>query len=546
MPSIIFDNVNLLGYQHENKFFGEKSISYASVKTFSIRGYILDLANTNGIDNVLNTATVLAKEGKNFQEIIINKENFGVGKIKSFNVDSGDWVRSTEYQATIEVLAEVPLQNISSTAFNNLNLTGKNLNLLKNLNENFSVNFDSQNKILDGEHSIEIEYDANNKDINLIKLAQTLAIELLKTIPTSLSEANYTTRSNYRVFNSENYDIVNGKSGFKRSFSYSAENTDKPYSIKRLRSIDISEDGLVTVKDNCEIKAEYNIPSLYANALIGLNEDIVNAYNRSVTLFNVYKEKFGITRNLNSHEINRNITINKFNGIITYDITFDNDPKKANPSYLWETTQTIDRSEDGIWSASEQGSINGVGKTGDSKKYENAETGWNGIKTNIETRVTNFYNNYAKNKSGDNLKQLNKTINRSKYDGTITYTYNYSDDPTIKTSGDVRKVNIDLSDTGLPPILKTFIIPNNKYTLVQNRNFKNQGTFTVSVKMEIGCISTEFNGKNYFNEAKSYAGFGKRSGIAPYDPQDYYLESINFTSNETDKSITYEEVYKYS
>lgn len=545
---MIFDNVQLLGYKHENKFFGEKSISYASVKSFSIKGYILDLTNTNGVTNILNNVVTLTKEGKSFQDIVINSENFGIGKIKSFNVDAGNWVRTTQYSAEIEVLSEALLQNVSSSEFNNLSLNDKNLKLLKSLSENFSIDFDTQSKILGGDHSIDIEYDANNVNIDVIKLAQTLASELLsKTIPTSLSEANYTTRSTYRVFNSENYNIIDGKCGFKRNFSYSTENTDKPYSVNLKQSIDLSAEGIATVKESCEIKAESSKPSLYLNALQGLNEQILNAPTRCTSLFNNYKTKFGITTALNTHPINKDIKINKFNGTISYDITYDNDIKKANPTYSWERTQTIDRGEDGIWSASEEGSINGVGQTGETQKYTNAETGWTTVKGEIYTRVNSFYTNYATSKSGSGLKQKTKTINRAPYNATISYTYSYTDDPKIQIAGDVTRIDIEVSDTGLGPIVKNFVIPNNKYTLLQNRNFSNQGTFTVSVKMEIGCISNTFNGLDWFSTARSKAGFGTRAsaGFSP-TAKDYYLESINYTSDEIEKTVSYEEVYKYS
>ena len=89
------------------------------------------------------------------------------------------------------------------------------------------------------------------------------------------------------------------------------------------------------------------------------------------------------------------------------------------------------------------------------------------------------------------------------------------------------------------------MIPNNKYSLLQNRSFTNQGSFTVSVKMEIGCISKTFNGLDYFSTARSKAGFDQRVGFSP-TAQDNYLESISFTSDEIEKTVTYEEVYKYS
>jgi hypothetical protein len=545
---MIFDNVNVLGYQHENKFFGEKSISYASLKTFSIRGYILDLTNINGVNNILQNFTDITKEAKTFQNIIINGENFGVGKVKSLNVDSGNWVRTTEYQAEIEVLSEAPLQNILSSEFFDLDLIDKKLSLLKSLNESFTINFDTQDKILTGDHSIDIEYDADNINIDIIKLAQLLATELLKTIPTFLSEANYTTRPFYRVFNSENYNIITGKAGFKKTFSYNnSNNINEPYSIKREQSINLNEDGVAEVTESCEIKAESNIPSLYYNCLIGLENELSGINARVLNFFNQYKSKFGILRNLNSHFVSKNIQINKFNGIINYDITYDNDPKKENPLYSWERTQTLDRSEDGIWTVAEEGSIVGIGKNGDLNKYTNAENGWtNTIQGGILSRVSLFYNNYANNKNGSGLKHSSKKIGKSRYEGTVIYNFVYSDDPKILTTGDVKRVEVEYTDTGLQPIIKNFIVPNNTYAVAQNRTLLQQGTFTISIKLSIGCINTTFNGLSYFNIARSYGGFSKRSGFSPTDPFDVYLESVNFSSDEIEKTVTYEEVYKYS
>jgi hypothetical protein len=546
---MIFDNVNVLGYRHENKFFGENSISYASLKTFSIRGYVLDLASSNGIDKILQNYLEIAREAKTFQNIILNGENFGVGKVRSLSIDPGDWVRTTEYTADIEVLSEAPIQNILSSEFTDLTLNDKQFKLLKNLNETFNVDFNNQDKTINGSHSIEIEYDADNSNVNLIGLAQSLASELLKTLPTSVGEANYSTRSSYKTLNSENYDLINGKAGFTRSFSYNTSNNiDQPYSIKRDHSITLNEDGIAEVKESCEIRAESDNPSLYENALLGLENQLsgTGPYSRCLNFFIQYQNKFGIVNDIHSHFINKEIQINKFNGVINYTITFDNDPKKTNPLYSWENTKTLDRGENGIWNVSEQGTINGIGKIGELKKYQNAESGWETIKAGIFSRINSFYILNAKIKSGSSLKNLNKNIGKFKYNGLINYGFNYSDDPSIQSSGDVKKIEVELSDTGLPLITKEFIIPNNRYNLLQNRTLLQQGTFTVSVRMSIGCIEGVFNGLNYFNIAKSYAGFDKRTGFFPVDPFDVYLQSASFSSDEVEKTVSYEEVYKYS
>lgn len=541
--NLIFNNVELLGYTHENSFFGEKSLNYSAKKIITLQGFVLDLQNFNGVLKIFNDVNSIRNLTKDFHNITINNENYGIGKITDLSFDNGNWVRTTKFNATIEVLAEVPLQNIFSSEFAGINLSNKKLNLLKSFSENFNLDFDNQNKILGGEHSIEIEYDANNKDINLIILAQNLATELLKTLPPSLTEGNYNTRTNYKSLNSENYNLVDGKCGFNKNFSYSTENTNKPYSLKITNTIQLNEEGIATATESCEIKAEYDQPSLYTNALQGLNDQMVGIFTRVNNFFQSYKSKFGISRNLNSHQINKAVQINKFTGVITYNISYDNDLKKENPNYLFEYVNTLDRDEKGVWTSSESGNIKGVGKNGSPEKYINAEAGWNFAKPGIIIRALSFYNSDAKDKIGGSLKQLSQNVSRKKYTGIITYNYSYTDDPTIKDGSDmnIKRVNVEKTDTGLMPIIKNFIIPNNTYTLVQNRNFLQQGTYTVKVNLDVGCINEVFNGYLYFNKAKSLAG---TPNIV--DARDLYLESITFNSDEIEQNISYQATYKYS
>ena len=95
------------------------------------------------------------------------------------------------------------------------------------------------------------------------------------------------------------------------------------------------------------------------------------------------------------------------------------------------------------------------------------------------------------------------------------------------------------------PITKDFIIPNSAdlYPVNQNRNFLKQGMYSVKVNLEIGCVNNniDFNSYNYFNRAKSLAGnFNAPGG------KDNYLESISYSCDEIEKTITYQANYKYS
>ena len=102
-----------------------------------------------GVETIFDATNRILKQNQEFQEIIINGENFGIGKVKSFSVDSETWVRYTQYKADIEILLEVPIANIDSDEFEGIDIN-KQLYLIKSFSESFSLNFEAQNKILGG------------------------------------------------------------------------------------------------------------------------------------------------------------------------------------------------------------------------------------------------------------------------------------------------------------------------------------------------------------------------------------------------------------
>jgi hypothetical protein len=545
--SLLFNNVELLGYTHQNKFFGEKSFNYSVAKTISLQGFTVNLLNNNSIQSIVSTIESIKTLSKDFVQVVINNTNYGQGKITELSFDNDNWVSSARFNATIVILDEIPITNLSSE-FNGLNLNDKKLNLIKSFSESFSLNFDTQNKILDGDHSIEIQYDSNNKNINLITFAQSLAKELLKSLPSNLAEGNYNERTNYKVVHTENYNLVDGICGFIKKFSYRTENVNKPYSIDITHSIELGEDGIAIVTENGEIKAEYDKPSLYENALQGYNEQLSNFFSRSNTFFNSYKTKFKIVNNLNTSLIEKSTQINKFFGTINYTVRYDNDIKKKDPNYLFEYTNTADLNQEGIWEISESGIITGIGYTATqigtlnpSEKYRKAESAWTLIKSSIGQRVITFYNTTIKLNLSLNI--LSKRISRQAYNGVITYNYVYTNDQKIINNNpqNIKKIDIERIDTGLLPLFKNFIIPNNKYTLFQNQSLLKQGIYTVRVNLNIGCQPQIFNGFSYFNIAKNLA-----NPISIPNAKDIYLESINFNSDEIEKTVTYEAVYKYS
>ena len=650
--TLVLNNIEILGYNHQNNFFGEKSFHYSTTKTLSIRGYVLDLTNTVGVKDILTDAGQIKNIAQNFQKVIINGVNFGIGKFTSISFDAGNWVRSTQFNADIEIYETANLQSLVSKEFipsnfevtsgssaspnlvgykfyktglitnsrpiyydttntyalwsagatwrvtlisnvgsafaprfsftstsstapvatygglggftgsitlsidNNyvLNLTTDRFDLIKSFSETFNLDFDNNTKILGGTHSVEIEYNADNKDLSVITLAQSLATELLnKSIPTNLSEYNYATRQEgtYKVLIDESYDVINGKCGFTKTFSYGTNNNLKPYSINRNLNIDLGTDGVVTVNESCGIQAENDVPSLYDNTIIGLNEQITGAYLRCSGLFSDYKNKLNISGDLNTLPLQRSVRINKLDGTINYDINFNNDRKIFSGS-IFEYTSTLDRNENYIYTISEDGSIAGIGSkniiSGMTSQYIAAQNNWNSIKNSISGRSYNLWLN-QQDKVSNNFNLISENVSRSPYDGKITYGYKYSDDPSLRNDlNDIKKLEIEFSDDGasgrnLSPIYKEFIIPNQNYAIVQNRGLTRQGTFSISAKADIVLTGQYdiFNGFSYFDTLT-----GLVRNLYSGGNQDKYLESASFTSDEIEQNVSYSEVYKYS
>lgn len=552
--NLVLNNIEVMGYNHQNNFFGEKSFHYSTTKTLSIRGYVLDLTNSVGVRDIFVDTNTIKNISQNFYNIIINNFNYGVGKIVSLSFDEGNWVRSTQFSADIEIYQEANIQNLVSKEFSGINLSGNRLDLIKNFTESFDIDFDNNTKILGGTHSIDIEYTADNKDLNVISLAQKFAAELLtKTLPSGFRESNYTLRSenSYKILQNESYDIINGKCGFKKNFSYSTNNILIPYSVNRTLNIELGEDGIANVQENCDIKAENDNPSLYSNALIGLNQQISGAYLRCSGLYRDYSNRLNLSGVLNPTLLQRSTSINKFDGTINYNVNFNNDRKNLQ-NYIFEYTSILDRNESFIWNISERGSVQGVGNKNSNIQYLNAETGWRIVKTGITSRSSGFWNQYAKEKASNEFNLISRQISRSPYKGEITYDYNYTDDPTIRNNlGDIKRLTIEYTDNSnsgnnLLPIYKEFIIPNKIYTLVQNRGLKQQGEFSISLKADVAFAGQNqvFNGFSYFDQLKTIEQNLRNTLLT--GRIDIYLESASFTSDEIEQSLTYETNIKYS
>jgi hypothetical protein len=542
-----FPNAKLLTYEHRNNFWGNNGFRYGSTISLSINGYILDLSNTSGVKDVFQACKLLSDSLGSYQDIVIDSINYGRGKITSVSFDSGNWVRVTEYTASIEIISEGNLENGNSYTdpdFSNsiVQNIANNAQYLEEFNEGYSIDYSSNEDGISGTHSIDIKLSSlfNGDKIEFAKNLASLIFS--KTIAEDLSKLAYSKpeESLRKDYYSENYDSINGKCGFRRNFSYS--NEASCYSKQRSITVNLGEDGITTVTESNSIRGECENPTLFDSAELGFASEIVGAYSRCNDAYNSYKVSFEINGDLLDKEMERSVKRNKFTGEIEYNIVFTND-KRRKGLYTFEYVLDLSRSEDFIWSAVENGSVNGHGTVGSDEKFKNAVDGWAIENPSIESRVQGFYDSNASIKPAlPVLKLINKNLTRAPYDGIVSYSWSYTDDLTLDMSSEIRRKNVEISDSYATQIHNDFLIPGDvaKYSLAQPTLQSKQGERDVVGNLEICSQGFLFNGRRYLQDSFAIATGYMTTGI------DTYLESFSFSSDEIEQNIQFNAKYKYS
>lgn len=548
-----FQNAKLLSYGHANNFWGQNEFKYGSTISISIKGYILDLANTSGVKDIFLTCKHLSDSVEKQQTIIIDNVDYGDGIIEKVSFDSGNWVKVTEYTVDIKLLKMGNLLDINYSkeiGSDIINGIKGSAHYIESFNESYSVDYQSSDNKINGTHSIDLKMSSLFPD-DKIKFCKNLANFLFSsTSSNQLCEVDYLNKTfsgKRKDIYSENYNLIDGACGFKRTFSYTNDDKLDCYSNNRSISIDLLEDGVVNVEENNKIKGECLTPTAFDSAELALQKEIAQSFNNCKGLFNKYKLNWGITRDLNNLELKRSIKRNRFIGEIEYSVAFSNS-KKNNERYIYQHSLDLSRSEGSVvWNVSENGSINGTGILGDSLKFDNALFGWNQEKNAIIPRIQDFYTTNTPSTGHLPLKFINKNLTVERFNGLLSYSYLFTDDKSIETSGDIRKKIIEITNDQPTRIHNDFIIPGGviAYTQAQVLNQSKQGELTIKGTLDVansgyGSASI-FDGRKYFQECVDIANSNKGA----YG-QDMYMQSFSFSSDEIEQNITFDAKYKYS
>lgn len=519
---IDFQNASLVSYSHNSEFLGDGVFRYKITKQLSVDGYILDLSNQDGVSGIWSGMSGFISGATDYDAILLNGVNFGSGKINTINFRQGVDVRVKNYTANVTIWDSGNLFNLDQTGTGSY-YSGINVNsyqYIDSLSETFDFSL-SENNTSSYNHNVSIRV-RSGEIANPILAAKIIAQNLFSgtNLQGFLGQqyTGFNTRKNYR----ESYNLITSECSFEERVEFGAFSGN--YSLEYTNSFDVAENGVINVRENGTIRGL--VEPRYGAAESGWNTERNNVFGRCSGIFDIYAPSGAYV--LNTYPIQKGLEINTFDGVITYNMGYTNDPR-INDLYSWEYTNRLNRADNGVYTVSENGNIAGFGRRL-VEKFPNALSGWVVISGGIESRINNFYTGNVPTPLLP-LKLVNETNGRSEYEGTVVYARTYTDDLTLQTGVPIKKLEYSIADQEVVHLTNKYNIMNVK-EVIQPAGIGTLGQRALSINMN-GSRTAVL--ADYISGAKSVAANHIPSGKG----SDTYIAGVNYDWNKNENSFSF-------
>ena len=511
---MIFNNATLLSLTKTSDFSAD-TVRYKSTKSLSIEGFLLDLANDNGIENIWTDLKSFQQSLiSDWQDIIINDVNFAPnsrGIITSINFSEGNDVKLKTYtvEVTIPETGDLSTITAAGNSYDGLNFTQFHFI------ESFSESSDFSRSVSRDNYTQNISVTIKGPPtLNSINEAKTIAENFFENNDLSNVIGDYSSYAFTKKYYTENYNKVTYECSFSRTFEL-YKDSGGLYSLSRSHSVNFDEAGVMSITESAEYIGN-STSSQYDTAATQARTDIGTSFSRCQGVFNDYKTSDDDV--LESKAISKSFNLNVFNNTVSYTIVYSNASRIGSTfSAFHDYTTTIVESENGTYNYSYEGSIIGYSEV-DLKlqKYSNAVSAFSFIKTNILTTPT---------APTGTFKEIGRSETHVEILGRIDYSIQYSTGDGIvnpQINGIRRKVTTISKDSNIF-LNSTFnIIGFKEIVQIQKNKLENNLNYSITLNGRANVnIST------YIAEAKSIVNSNSPSSImgSSYN----YLSDINFS-----------------
>jgi hypothetical protein len=528
--ALVFPNVSVLSLAQESRFF-DAGFNYSNSQTITINGLLTDLAQEQGVSGVwtgiqglINTIS----NNTNFQPLILNGYNFGSGRIQNISFSAGNDVKTKSYTASLVVANTGSLVNFTGFYYSGIDIS--QFEFLQSFDEQYDFTR-KENGGYSYNHSANIRFNSGAAGtLNAIGAAQNL----VKTLFTGSNlgfafYSGYTNKAGKRFYR-ESYNQIDNSCSFNETFDF--DSYSGSYSVIRTNKYDLSQQGVITVTENGNIKGI--IDPTFNSASAALNMEVQTSYSRCNSIFGFYAPQGSLP--LLPSPIVKSYTIDSFNNNFGYNIGFTNQIDNSG-MYFWSYTQSIDYVE-GIARVKEVGSILGDG-VNRSIAYNNALNAFNNVV------VPSVYNRagilYANEINPIPATYFIETQDRSfaPAKGLINYTYNFTNESIINGTNGVKRIDSRVGNGNPVYLYGKFGIFNNK-EIVQDERTSTLGNQSYEMELRgernVPLSDYLFNAVTQLNNTIST---GVPDNIA------YFIEnaSYNFRPNQNLVSVTAQTVY---
>lgn len=569
--AINFQCAELLSYGRRYNFWGD-IFNDSATDTYNITSYIEGNPGLNGIYLTWENVSGFISSAYDYQEILIDGVSLGSGRMLSIDFEDGNDLNEKRFSVSFEIPKTGNLYNLTGNYYGDIlpiKSAGaiEKLKFVRNIRESFdvsverngiqttnqSVSFDLDSQLLGGPFPLNYsntgvifsghkEEFYGYRDFFFDLFGSRSKIPNIYLFTNFPNIESYTESGGYISNYVETADIVNGNFSFQRSSRYQGHNkalwTYSHNLVYDGNKVTVSEQGLVQsiyFQNGGSGHAEgENIVGALTLWNTGILPSMFSRVNGTY-LAAGYTGDCGLLPFPISKEFNENQVV----GNLGYSYTFTNDQQYSGSGIIFSNNRSISFDEGGYAEVSEDGEYRAYGSASREDKFQLIYDTYLSEVGNIHGRVDGFFmdtvNQYDSCLYSGDLGLFSKKETFKEWDGTINYSYSYSNDPDYIT-GDVNftKISHTIKDSPEINLNNKMVIPR-LGEIAQDAQQSSQGVWVNSFEIYGRSGLTP---EDYINEV--YARVSYPSG------ETIYLNNFTYSFNPVEKRFSADLSYNYS
>lgn len=498
---MILDCVELLGLTQTCDFWGD-SINYRNIQNYSARARFSGDPNLTGARPAWSNYSGLLNQTTGYIPIYVQGQFLGSGKITSLSTEGGIDVNYKPFSVNFQILKSGDLSQVTGTLYTGVPNIFQYLPHLNSFSEQLDY---TENNSYTTEFTRNLNFDFEKGYVNQITGAHSISVGILSALAqlgayTPAPPVHYTGVEGMTKSISQSLDTINGNFSYSESYSYQS---GIPWVHEYQHSLQYGQEGITTVSEQGSIQANKRTQGSGERieyALSGWNFVKTGIFPRVSGVFARWQGEFQQSGGcgLDIYPFQSNFTKDYPRGLVSYDYSYNNEPGSAS-GYYNSYEQSLTLNNEGWVDVQVNGELRSRQNnlSGALDFLYNSYTGQ--IRPQIPTYANNAYTGsisffkspFCSSQYTGSLALLNSDESYQDTPASISYDYNFSDDPSYISTGIFRKIKNTISNQEVTPLVNTFKIVN-YLELPQNSFQSNLGVLTNNISI-IGSNSASLN-----------------------------------------------------